>query len=83
MTYNRDKYPDQRPKASKEFWDNWTSDDFYTRSDIKMEHCPSDCFKVILLMCEQLMMVDRLQKEDILAVIKSDLDRHYDEEDVK
>lgn len=74
--------PDRRPKAPKKFMDNWTSDDFYTRSKIEIEYSACDSLKVILLMVEQLMFIEKLQKEDVIALIKNDIDRHFDEEDV-
>lgn len=74
--------PKHRPKAPKKFDQEWTSDDNHTRSKVEVEHYACDCFKVILSMCEQLMHFERLQKEDILAVIKSDIERHFVEEDV-
>lgn len=76
------KIPNRRPMAPKKFVDGWTSDDFHTRSKIEIEYYACDCFKIILLMTEQLMMIERLQKEDILAVIERDMDRHFIEEDV-
>lgn len=71
----------RRPQAPKGFFANWTSADEYTRTKVATEYCACDCFKVILLMAEQLMTIERLQKEDVLAVIKNDLDTHFDEED--
>lgn len=76
------KLPLTRPKAPKSFMDNWTSDDFYTRSDIKIEYCACDCLKIILLMAEQLMGIEKLQKEDVIALIKNDIERHFVEEDM-
>lgn len=74
--------PDRRPKAPKEFIEKWTSDDFYTRSQIEVEYTACDCLKVILLMVEQLMFIEKFQKEDVLALIKSDIERHFIEEDI-
>ena len=39
-------------------------------SIVREEACPCDCLKVILLMCEQMILVDRLQKADILALVR-------------
>lgn len=74
--------PDRRPKAPKGFMENWTSDDFYTRSKTEIEYTACDCFKVILLMVEQLMVIEKFQKEDVLAIIERDIERHLPEEDV-
>ena len=74
--------PARRPKAPAKFLREWTSDDFYTRSKISVEYTACDCFKVILLMVEQLMTIERLQPEDIVAIIRSDIDRHFIEEDI-
>ncbi len=71
----------RRPQAPKGFFESWTSDDEYTRTKVATEYCACDCLKVILLMAEQLMTIERLQKADVLAMIKSDLDIHFDEED--
>lgn len=78
----RYKLPNRRPIPSKKFVNEWTSDDFYTKSDIKVEHYACDNFKIILLMVEQLMEFEKLQKEDILAIIEKDIDRHFIEIDV-
>lgn len=76
------KLPKRRPKAPKEFMKNWTSDDFYTRSDIKIEYTLCDCLKIVLLMAEQMMCIEKLQKEDVIALIKNDIERHFVEEDL-
>lgn len=76
------KLPKRRPSPSKKFEENWTSDDFHTKSKIEVEHYACDNFKIILLMVEQLMVYEKLQKEDILAVIERDIDRHFIEIDV-
>lgn len=75
-------YPDRRPAAPKKFRDNYTSDNDCCRTEIKTEYYSGDCFKVILEMCHQLIDIDKFQKEDILAVIANDIDRHYDWDDV-
>ena len=76
------KYPDRRPKAPKKFRENYTSDNTHTRSKIEIEYYSGDCYKVILEMCHQLIEIDKYQPEDILAVIKNDIERHYEWEDV-
>jgi hypothetical protein len=74
--------PTYRPEAPQSWWDNWTSDDFYTQTDTKVEYFAADCFKVIHLMCMQFRHFDKLSNEHILAVISEDIDRHFVEEDV-
>lgn len=75
-------YPERRPLAPKKFRDNYTSDNHHTRTKIEIEYYSGDCFKVILEMCHQLIEIDKFQKEDILAVIESDIDRHHEWIDV-
>lgn len=76
-------YPKQRPCAPKKFLENYTSDNYHTRTKTEIEFFAGDCFKVILEMCHQLIEIDKLQPEDILAVIENDIDRHYEWEDVE
>lgn len=66
--------PNQRPRASVSYLASYRSNDpFYTRSEIAIEYCTCDNYKVILLMCEQLMFLDRMQKQDIIAIVRQDL----------
>lgn len=74
--------PTYRPEAPQAWWDAWTSDDFYTQSETKVEYFAADCFKIIHLMILQLRHFDKLANEHILAVIEEDIDRHFVEEDV-
>jgi len=67
--------PDQRPKAPADFLSRYQADNLHgTRTKVQQEHCACDNYKVILLMCEQLMLIDRMQKEDVLAIIRHDLE---------
>lgn len=75
--------PTQRPRPTKEFLENYTSDDHYTRSRVEVEHSAGDCMKVVLLMVEQLMCIDNFQKNEIMALIESNIDRHFPEEDAE
>ena len=75
------KLPKQRPLAPDDFDDKYTSDDFYTRSKIDIEYYSGDCMKIINLMVEQMMVIDKFQKNEILALIESNIDRHFPEED--
>lgn len=74
--------PTYRPEAPQAWWDDWTSDDFYTRTETKVEYFAADCFKIIHFMMLQLRHFDKLSNEHILAVIEEDIDRHFIEEDV-
>jgi len=78
-----DNLPNRRPKPPKTFMDNWHSGDSYTRSKVEIEYTACDCLKVILLMCQQLMEIEKFQKEDVIALIKNDIERHFVEEDIE
>jgi hypothetical protein len=71
-----------RPSAPSAWWANWSSDDFYTQTEARVEYFAEDCFKVIFLMCLQLRHYDRLSNKHILAVIEEDINRHFVEEDI-
>lgn len=74
--------PMYRPDAPQSWWDRWTSDDFYTQTETKVEYFAADCFKAIHYMCLQLRHFDKLSNDHILAVMSEDIDRHFVEEDV-
>ena len=76
-------YIKNRPKAPKSYNDNYTSDNSYTRSTIKVEYKSGDCTKVIGEMCHQLSEYDGFQKEDVLALINSYWDNHIIEKDIE
>lgn len=71
-----------RPTAPKDYWEEWTSDNDYTFTPIQIEYCAKDSISVIMWMCKQLMEYDGLSKEEILAVIWSDIERHIVWEDL-
>lgn len=74
--------PDRRPKAPKDYAKFWHSGDLYTRTDVHVEYYACDCLKVILRMVDQLMHYEKLQKEDVIALITNDINRHFIEEDL-
>ena len=73
--------PKPRPTMPESYWDNWDSDNHYTRTKIQIEYCARDCFNVIVKSAIQILQYDGLTIDDILAVIWSDLERHIVWED--
>lgn len=70
-------YPNRRPKAPAKYWENWSPDNrIKSRTEVEIEPCACDSFKVILEMCHQLCDIERMQNEDIYAIIKADLEQY-------
>lgn len=70
-----------RKRMPRDFADNWTSDDNYTRTTGNPCNA-GEALRVIVMMAEQLVRWDGLTLPSILAIIESDLNRHYVEYDV-
>lgn len=74
--------PRARPKAPKGYWGRWTSDDSYTRNGPPKMGSVGEALDVILHQCLQLRKYDGLNDGRILAIIESDIRRHFVEVDV-
>lgn len=72
----------KRKTVAGKYWNNWTSDDYYTHSTIKTEERLADRLKIIVDIAAQLAYYDGLDPEQILVLIESDIDQHFIEEDV-
>ncbi len=73
--------PKRRPKAPSAWWRDWTSDDYYTRDPGLPPANAGAAFDAILEHCTQLMCCDGLSAGRTLALIESDIDRHFAETD--
>lgn len=72
---------ESRPDMPSDWAANWTSDDNYTRTKGNPRNA-GEALRVITLMAAQLMQWDGMSEDNVLAVLESDLHRHYVEFDV-